>query len=53
MQGQGVTRGSVAEGGIYRELVTREIPSTDSSVPANDPGGVSQGKATMQGGSSK
>jgi hypothetical protein len=27
MQGQGTTRGSVAEGGIYRELVTREIPS--------------------------
>jgi hypothetical protein len=53
MQGQGVTRGSVAEGGIYRELVTREIPSAHSSVPANDPGGVSQGKATMQGGSSK
>jgi hypothetical protein len=24
MQGQGVTRGSVAEGGIYRELVIRE-----------------------------
>jgi hypothetical protein len=27
MQGQGTTRGSVAEGGIYRELVTRETPS--------------------------
>ena len=27
MEGQGVTRGSVAEGGIYRELVTRETPS--------------------------
>jgi hypothetical protein len=27
MEGQGVTRGSVAEGGIYRELVTREPPS--------------------------
>jgi len=24
MQGQGVARGSVAEGGIYRELVIRE-----------------------------
>ena len=46
MQGQGVTRGSVAEGGIYRELVTREIPSQDGSVPANDPGGMSQGEAT-------
>ncbi len=31
MQGQGVTRGSVAEGGIYRELVIREIPSGDST----------------------
>ena len=46
MQGQGVTRGSVAEGGIYRELVTREIPSQDGSIPANDPGGMSQGEAT-------
>ena len=27
MHGQGTTRGSVAEGGIYRELVTRETPS--------------------------
>jgi hypothetical protein len=31
MQGQGVTRGSVAEGGIYRELVTREVPSGDGT----------------------
>lgn len=31
MQGQGVTRGSVAEGGIYRELVTREFPSGDNA----------------------
>lgn len=33
MQGQGTTRGSVAEGGIYRELVTRESappPGTDA-----------------------
>jgi hypothetical protein len=33
MQGQGTTRGSVAEGGIYRELVTREpasAPGTDA-----------------------
>jgi hypothetical protein len=27
MQGQGTTRGSVAEGGIYRELIIREVPS--------------------------
>ncbi|HUG22293.1 hypothetical protein [Piscinibacter sp.] len=33
MQGQGTTTGSVATGGIYRELVTREIvsPSTAAS----------------------
>ena len=31
MQGQGTTRGSVAEGGIYRELVTREPPSTQDN----------------------
>lgn len=46
MQGQGLTRGSVTEGGIYRELVTREIPSQDGSVPANNPGGM-PGEATM------
>jgi hypothetical protein len=32
MQGQGTTRGSVAEGGIYRELVTREV-----GIPAPGP----------------
>jgi hypothetical protein len=35
MQGQGVTRGSVAEGGIYRELVTREFPSSSGTSPAD------------------
>jgi hypothetical protein len=53
MQGQGVTRGSVAEGGIYRELVIREIPSQDGSVPPNDPGDRSQGEVTTQRGSPK
>lgn len=33
IQGQGTTRGSVAEGGIYRELVTREV-GTPAAVPA-------------------
>jgi hypothetical protein len=35
MQGQGTTSGSVAGGGIYRELVTRELipPSTVVSPP--------------------
>jgi len=31
MQGQGTTRGSVAEGGIYRELVTREPASAQGT----------------------
>jgi hypothetical protein len=42
MQGQGTTSGSVAGGGIYRELVTREVvvpepvqtPPASPSVPA-------------------
>lgn len=36
MQGQGTTTGSVAGGGIYRELVTREpgsVPVAEPSVP--------------------
>ena len=35
MQGQGATSGSVAGGGIYRELMTRELipPSTVVSPP--------------------
>jgi hypothetical protein len=34
MQGEGTTRGSVAEGGIYRELVTRVPEPTGSSSTA-------------------
>ena len=41
MQGQGTTRGSVASGGIYRELVTIETrepaPPTTSREPADAP----------------
>ena len=36
MQGQGTTRGSAAEGGIYREIVTREV-GTPASAPASAP----------------
>jgi hypothetical protein len=32
MQGQGTTRGSVEQGGIYRELVTRETPTEGGSL---------------------
>jgi hypothetical protein len=48
MQGQGTTRGSVEEGGIYRELVTRETPTQSGSAPAAGTG-VLQGEATTQG----
>lgn len=34
MRGQGTTRGSVAEGGIYRELVTREA-GVQAAAPAS------------------
>jgi len=37
MQGQGTTRGSVDEGGIYRELVTREVGPTPATVPTPAP----------------
>jgi len=39
MKGQGSTTGSVASGGIYRELVTREVvsPSTAASSVASPP----------------
>jgi len=37
MQGQGTTSGSAASGGIYRELVTREIASPGVAVPSADP----------------
>lgn len=33
MQGQGTTRGSVAAGGIYRELVTREVGAPSVAAP--------------------
>ena len=33
MQGQGTTSGSVAGGGIYRELVTREVGAPSAAVP--------------------
>jgi hypothetical protein len=34
MQGQGTTSGSVAGGGIYRELVTREVGAPSAAAPA-------------------
>lgn len=34
MRGAGTTRGSVEEGGIYRETITREIPAR---IPAREP----------------
>jgi hypothetical protein len=39
MQGQGTTSGSVASGGIYRELVTREVgvPAAEQTAPATPP----------------
>lgn len=40
MQGQGTSSGSVAGGGIYRELVTREVgaaPDAAPSAPASAP----------------
>jgi hypothetical protein len=33
MQGQGITRGSVAEGGIYRELQEIEWPGSEVKAP--------------------
>ena len=33
MQGQGTTRGSVEGGGIYRELITREVPAESGAPP--------------------
>ena len=36
MQGQGTTSGSAAAGGIYRELVTREVAAPDVVNPAAD-----------------
>jgi len=37
MQGQGTTSGSVAGGGIYRELVTRETGPAPVATPTTDP----------------
>jgi len=37
MQGQGTTSGSAASGGIYRELVTREIGPPSTAAPNADP----------------
>jgi hypothetical protein len=36
MQGQGTTSGSVAGGGIYRELVTREAIAPSTALPDGD-----------------
>ena len=36
MQGQGTTSGSVGAGGIYRELITREIVPPSQVKPASD-----------------
>jgi hypothetical protein len=40
MTGQGTTSGSVAAGGIYRELVTREPASPSPAKPVSDASGV-------------
>ena len=40
MQGQGTTSGSVEGGGIYRELITREVPA--ESVAPSDAGARSE-----------
>ncbi|HJW10258.1 MAG TPA: hypothetical protein VJ598_00640 [Albitalea sp.] len=36
MEGQGTTSGSVSAGGIYRELVTREVGEPPAAEPAPD-----------------
>jgi len=41
MHGQGTTTGSAASGGIYRELVTREIVSPSTVAPIGGPQGGS------------
>jgi hypothetical protein len=40
IQGQGTTTGSVAAGGIYRELVTREVAAVPEAAPAVPPEAV-------------
>ncbi|MDP3085629.1 MAG: hypothetical protein Q8N44_18320 [Rubrivivax sp.] len=42
MQGQGTTSGSVASGGIYRELVTREVVAPSAAAPASAPKAAAQ-----------
>ena len=37
IQGKGTTSGSVAAGGIYRELVTREVGDAPAAAPASAP----------------
>ena len=37
MQGQGTTSGTAASGGIYRELVTREVTSPSTAAPLSLP----------------
>ena len=37
MQGQGTTSGSAAAGGIYRELVLRDVAPAGTVAPAADP----------------
>ncbi len=39
MQGQGTTSGTAASGGIYRELVTREVIPSNTAVPLSLPPG--------------
>lgn len=39
MQGQGTTSGTAASGGIYRELVTREVAPSSTAVPLSLPPG--------------
>jgi hypothetical protein len=39
MQGQGTTSGTAASGGIYRELVTREVIPPSTAVPLGLPPG--------------
>ena len=39
MQGQGTTSGTAASGGIYRELVTREVIPPSTAVPLSLPPG--------------
>ena len=44
MQGQGTTSGSAASGGIYRELVTREVAAPSPAVPPSAAQGAAPDK---------